>query len=138
MQVLSAKTAARLRARLDQLATLRRGLAELPARRARTPTPTLNPYATPAEVLAAEAKAAAAGHPPLWEEAAALSSTSRRGGLPLWWGPEHDRQLAEGVVKHGFGAWVQIVTDPATSFEKAALREGAKSGHGHKVGHGQV
>ncbi len=53
-----------------------------------------------------------------WEHCPALAG--KRGVLPVWWQPEHDLQLARGVVRHGFGAWDTIATDPEYCFASCA------------------
>lgn len=53
--------------------------------------------------------------------------------LPLWWRPEvHDVGLVKGTVKHGFGKWEKICSDPALPFfslarERLALADSVES-----------
>lgn len=51
---------------------------------------------------------------PVWQEQPALQN--RMGELPVWWGPEHEGQLVQAVLKHGFGEWKAVLADTLTTF----------------------
>ncbi|GFR52142.1 hypothetical protein Agub_g14657, partial [Astrephomene gubernaculifera] len=119
-KVLTSASAARLRQRMDLLSQLRRGLKEL----AQPPPP---PHSDTAGERRSARVLSSHTHNPncgvAWELSPAL--TGKRGVLPPWWLPEHDVQLAHGVVRHGFGAWDAIARDPQYSFESCARATGA-------------
>eukprot|EP00897_Mesotaenium_endlicherianum_P009637 jgi/Mesen1/8701/ME000052S08124 len=53
-------------------------------------------------------------------------SVYRSQELPSWWLPAaHDRALAQGVLKHGFGSWAAIFKDPALPFASLGAPSGA-------------
>ncbi|GLI62110.1 hypothetical protein VaNZ11_004693, partial [Volvox africanus] len=123
-KVLTAVSASRLRQRLELLEQLGRGLEEL----SRPP---------PVDVAAAGAggrRSSASHQPPggdtasrvAWEQSPAL--VGKRGVLPVWWQPEHDLQLAQGVMRHGFGAWDAIAMDPEYCFASCARAAQAVNG----------
>ena len=52
----------------------------------------------------------------------------RRAVLPVtWWGMEEDRDILLGVLKHGWGNWKSICSDPQFCFHKQGV---AYTGHG--------